>query len=1131
MDMKSNASWKLPAEFIVESGNATQIQLTWIPVPGAAGYHIYRSLSEGAPFVQAAAVIEPSFTDVGLQPGTTYHYRVLPVQQPSLSTFAAVGPRAILPAPTNLQASAAGPTSISLTWDAVGSATGYRIFRSDSSGGTFSQIAEETQTNYTDTGLSPNTTYYYKVAAMDSSDEGTQSAASSATTQPSASLAAPANPSAQAVGQTEINLTWDTVSGATGYAVYRGTSAGGPYTKIATPTQNSYSDTGLTPGTTYYYQVAATDSSGEGTRTAEFSAATAAQLPAPGNVTAQAQGPNSIQLTWDAVGSATGYRIFRSDSSSGPFSEIGTETGTSYTDTGLTPSTTYYYQVAAYDASGDGVRSANASATTQAAPLPAPANPSAQAASQTEITLTWDAVPGASSYTVYRSSSASGPFTQLATPAQNSYTDSGLTPNTPYFYKVSATGAGGEGAQSAVFSAVTLAAPTNAEAQPAGTDAIGLTWNAVPGATGYALFRSTRAGGPFTQVASPTTNSYTDSGLTSGTTYYYQIAATDASGQGVRTAELSASTQPAAALAAPANPSAQSAGSDSISLTWDAVPGASSYAVYRSTSASGPFAQVASPAQTSYTDTGLSPDTTYYYRIAAADASGQGTQTATISASTQPAPLPAPANVTAQAQDSGSIRVSWNAVTGATGYRIFRAADAAGPFTEVAVSSGTDYTDSGLTPGTTYYYQVAAFDASGDGTRSGTVSAATPAAPLPAPTNLFAAPLNSSSIRLTWTPVAGATGYYLYRSLSPDSGFQQIAAVSDRFYTDSGLSPSTTYYYRAAAYDASGTGALSDTASATTMSAPLPAPASLNATAVGPASIQLSWPVVPGAQTYAIYRSTSPNGPFEVVAGSAQNTYTDTGLTPGVTYYYQVAAVDASGTGAMSPTAAATTTAIPAPGDVTAQGISPCDIQVRWSAVPGASQYVIYRSLSADGPFIAAGTALGTSFRDTGLNPGTAYYYRVAAVAGGATGPLSPIVSAETLPIAPPVPTDLRARALSCRSIAISWSPVPGAERYVVTRSLSPTGPFTQIASSVDVSYPDTNLMANTTYYYQVAAVVNGVTGTPAGPVSAVTLSTCEPPCPPPPCRPCCPPPCSCPDCGCRQPSDCSGTPIGWCGG
>ena len=142
-------------------------------------------------------------------------------------------------------------------------------------------------------------------------------------------MAAPANPSAQAVGQTEINLTWDTVPGATGYAVYRGTSSGGPYTKIATPTQNSYSDTGLTPGTTYYYQVAATDSSGEGTRTAEFSAATAAQLPAPGNVTAQAQGPNSIQLTWDAVGSATGYRIFRSDSSSGPLSEIGTETGTS----------------------------------------------------------------------------------------------------------------------------------------------------------------------------------------------------------------------------------------------------------------------------------------------------------------------------------------------------------------------------------------------------------------------------------------------------------------------------------------------------------------------------------------------------------------------------------------------------------------------------------------------------------------------------------------------------------------------------------------------------------------------------------------------------------------------------------
>ena len=153
------------------------------------------------------------------------------------------------------------------------------------------------------------------------------------------------------------------------------------------------------------------------------------------------------------------------------------------------------------------------------------------AASDRTVSLSWPASVGASSYQVMRSLFSGGPYRTLACPATTSFVDSGLVDGIAYFYVVSGaftggSNAGGESADSVQASATPLPPPP---AAPAGLTAqalsgqIALNWNAVAGATSYTVKRSTVSGGPYSAIASPSAATYTDNGLTNGTTYYYVV--------------------------------------------------------------------------------------------------------------------------------------------------------------------------------------------------------------------------------------------------------------------------------------------------------------------------------------------------------------------------------------------------------------------------------------------------------------------------------------------------------------------------------------------------------------------------------------------------------------------------------
>jgi fibronectin type 3 domain-containing protein len=264
----------------------------------------------------------------------------------------------------------------------------------------------------------------------------------------------------------------------------------------------------------------------------------------PSGLTASAANAQ-VNLDWSASSSATAYYVKRSTTTGGPYTQIAAPTTTSYADNSVTNGTKYYYVVSAYNSYGQSANSAEVNATPTAPPPPGvPAGLQATAGNM-QVSLTWTASTGATSYHVKRSTTSGGPYAQVSAPTAANFTDTGLTNGTTYYYVVSALNAAGESANSSQASATPIA-PVTPPATPTGLQAtagnaqVSLSWTGSAGATSYHVKRTTTSGGPYTQVAAPTTTSDADTGLTNGTTYYYVVSALNAAGDSANSSQVSA---------------------------------------------------------------------------------------------------------------------------------------------------------------------------------------------------------------------------------------------------------------------------------------------------------------------------------------------------------------------------------------------------------------------------------------------------------------------------------------------------------------------------------------------------------------------------------------------------------------
>jgi len=437
---------------------------------------------------------------------------------------------------------------------------------------------------------------------------------------------------------------------------------------------------------------------------------------APSDVSAKARSSDSVEVSWLSVSQTKGYNVYRSTIRDTGYTKVGgTKSTEYYTNTGLSSGTIYYYKVAAYNDGGESPLSSHTSVTT----IPGiPLNVTATAVSSSDITVRWSSVYGATGYNLFRWAKTNKSDILARATSDTSYKDIGLSPGTIYYYTISAYNSSGEGVQSAPVSTMSPPNPPSnvtATATPDGN--ITVSWSSVKDVTGYTVYRDTNAYGEYNAKIYTTTDTlYTNTGLLSGTTYYYKISAHNSGGTSQLSSNASAMTVPAV----PSNISLVATSTNSITVRWSSVNGATGYKVYRGMSDDDRYDTVYTVRSTSCIDSVLSSGTTYYYKISAYNSGGEGLKSQTAQMATIP---DVPFDVLATETHDGKVIVSWSSVYGATGYKVYRGTDDDDYYDTVYTVNSTSYTDVVLIFDTTYYYRVSAVNIGGESSLSDYVSA------------------------------------------------------------------------------------------------------------------------------------------------------------------------------------------------------------------------------------------------------------------------------------------------------------------------------------------------------------------------------------------------------------------------
>lgn len=365
----------------------------------------------------------------------------------------------VLPKPV-LTSNAKTGTSVTLNWDAQDAATSYTVSRSTKSGSGYTQVYKGSDASFTDTGLSLGTKYYYILSYETAGGGASVNSAELSVKTDTILVGPPTVTQSQYLMTNRIDLSWNAVTLADSYNVYRSSAADGTYVLSTNTASTSFKDNSVEQDSTYYYKVAALNDAGEGPQSPALKATTAVDSVPPTTLSSPSQTDSSISLSWNSMQGATNYNVFRTSTPGSGYSQVYTGTATSYNDTNLVTGKTYYYVVTYTSDLGTSINSKELAVSTVAVKVPAPSSIKLVQAYPTAVQLSWNSVVGAKSFNLYRADAADGTYALVNNTTDNSYTNVDLTAGTSYYYKLSSVNDAGEGALSAPFK-VTTDAGTN----------------------------------------------------------------------------------------------------------------------------------------------------------------------------------------------------------------------------------------------------------------------------------------------------------------------------------------------------------------------------------------------------------------------------------------------------------------------------------------------------------------------------------------------------------------------------------------------------------------------------------------------------------------------------------------------
>lgn len=343
---------------------------------------------------------------------------------------------------------------------------------------------------------------------------------------------------------------------------------------------------------------------------------------------------------------------------------------------------------------------------------------------------------------------------------------------------------------------------------------------------------------------------------------------------------------------------AEAIGYNWVTISWEEVDQAVSYELQQSVDKKN-YTTVATftAGQTmSYTAKDLYTKQNYFYRIFATNEAGETVDSARLKV--KPA-LGAPTVTKMEASGSDKIDLAWTAVEGADFYRVYRSTTKTGGYKSVKTVYGTSYTNT-VAAGVTYYYKIMPLRYNPDGKKiRGKCS--TPqsiAVKMDAPVITGVTNSGGNSLTVSWSGVANATGYGVYRSTEKSSGYKLVKELGGNTYswTDTTVEAGTIYYYKVSACTTTnGANSYGSKSAAKSKWTKSDAPSDMTAVQDGSGGVQLSWTATKGTTSYTIYRADGDSSVYNKIASNITAcTYTDSGLAAGESYSYKIEAVHGS---------------------------------------------------------------------------------------------------------------------------------------------------------------------------------------------------------------------------------------------
>lgn len=912
---------------------------------------------------------------------------------------------------------------------------------------------------------------------------------------------------------TAVTLSWYPNGACEKYTVYKrkkgATSWSGKSFKTFSSSAGegirTCTDTSVTPGNTYEYTVTGNyyDKNGKAVylKYNKTGKSINVETDAPKLLSATSADYDTINVKWQEVKGATGYKVYRKKAGEKDFTALGVVKGTTYKDDSAQVGQEYYYTVRAYVGETSNLGSFDKNGIKGVALPKKPTLKTAESVDFNAIKVTWKKVDGASGYYVYRKADGEKYFKQMAEVNGNrtfSSTDLSATTGVKYQYTVRAYRNRNGKPYAGLYDSkgVTATACTKAPTIKSGvstvSDKLKLTWSKVNGATGYNVYRKLENDKNYKLIKTINGNGnveFTDSGLKCGVKYYYRVngfrTVDSKNYEGLGSKDYLGLTTPAQ----PALKSAKSLGYNTISIEWTKVEGATGYDIYRKTT--GTYSKIGTVDKQStvtFKDEKAVTGVRYQYTVRAFYNKNGIKKVSTYENYIHGTAYPSNPNLTSVTSvEYNAIELKWDKVDGANGYKIYRKLPSDKNYKElITLYEQTDkYTDQTVTCGTTYQYIIRSFRYENGKTYTSGNSSAVSCKAVPPVVKVKVASTGYNSLNVSWEKVNGATGYRIYFKKDNAKNWTTLATFENGSLTSCEhrkLTTGVNYTYTVRAYYKDGSKTIWGDFNQTgvTKKPVTSAPKLVSVTSSTATNVTVKWETVSGANGYKVMRKADGSKTWSTIGttNSKKLSYTDKKVSCGVKYHYTVRAYrnvskkpvlgsyNSNGLEIMT---------IPDRPVVSVSSANYNKLNVSWSRSNGATGYKVYRKV-VNGTYklirnISGGAATG--FTDT-VECGTEYYYYVTAYVINNKVEYGSFDSEAVKGKAVPQTVKLGSPSTTKGQAKINWSTVSGATGYYVYSKTGNSGYklIADVKGGNVKSYTDKNVVSGKKYTYTVKAYI-----------------------------------------------------------